>query len=720
MQLNSQRSYGLMFGKSLIFSFVLGLTNVYSLNQTIVNNINSAENDISVKLSDIILKSHPLNNYTASEPPDLSINYVNISLSVPISSKSTWKGKMGNSFEGLSNTGYFPADSSGAIGINHYVHTVNVKLGIFDRAGNTLYNQNINSLFQDFGTGCTSATPSPACACQVNNNGDGVVVYDKLAQRFLVGQFSITNPTIYGYYYCIAVSQTSNPMGSWYRYAFPTDGFFDYGKLVHWNDVYALTGDVFPLVGGYFPQICVFDRQKMLSGLSATFLCKTMPLFQYGMSPAENEKSDLSIYKPIKLINLDTQFSSSSTIYITEVDYTLNPITIQTAVQIVQVNSYTLACSTLGKSCVSQPNTNVMLDGLSTYPMFRMIYRYNKESNIEYMAFNHNVEVSTTQLGVAWNIISRVLGTQQWNVFKSGFHNPDSIHSRWIASLAFDKHFNLGIGYSVSSSVTYPSIRISGRLFNDPDGQLMQEQTVIAGTNSQDVFDRWGDYSHMTVDPLDDCTFWYVNMYQKDYNVWSTKIVSFVFPSCLIPSFSSSTGSHSSSTGSHSSSTGSHSSSTGSHSSSTGSHSSSTGKFSSSTGSHSNSMRSHSSSMESHSSSTGSHSSSTGLHSSSNEAYSSSTASFSSSNEAYSSSTESHSSSNEAYSSSNAPHSSSNAPHSSSNEAYSSSNAPHSSSTAPFSSSTGVYISSSSNIYLQYPQYILYIILNIFILLMIK
>jgi hypothetical protein len=540
MKLFQLKSYTLKLTNNFRSFFLIYLFNfhsVTSLNEILLYQNRSSENDLSTTLSTIVIKTPIITNYTAEDPPELTINnVVNNFIPQPLSFNSSWKGHTNKSFDGISSTGYFPADSSGAIGLQYYVHTVNVKLAIFNRfTEKKLYNQEINSLFQDFGTNCNTVTPSPGCACQVNNNGDAVVVYDKAAKRFLVAQFSITNPDVYGYYYCIAISKTSNPLGSWYRYAFKMDGFFDYGKLVHWNNVYALTGDIFPSNGGHFPQICVFERSNMLLGLSTTFLCYSLPLFQYGASPADNEEinPDPLVYKPIKLINLDTGYSSSSSVYLTEVNYSLNPITISVSVQVLNVKGYTLPCYVDGATCIQQPESIMNLDGLGVYPMFRLVYRHHKKSDVEYMAFNHNVQISLTQIGIAWTIVSRKFNTEDWNIFRSGVHNPDKIDNRWVASMAFDKNFNLGIGYSVSSNITYPSVRVSGRLFNDPDNYLMQEQTIINGYGSQTLFNRWGDYSHMTVDPVDDCTFWYVNMYEKDVNFWCTRITSFVFPSCL-------------------------------------------------------------------------------------------------------------------------------------------------------------------------------------------
>jgi hypothetical protein len=495
----------------------------------------SAENGISPKLSSITSNNVFTDNYSPLDflEPNITSNPINIQSLAP-SISSSWKGKKVKDFEGLGYDGYFPADPSGAIGIDHYVSTINVMLGIFDRSGNNLYQKPTNTLFQNFGTNCDTATPSPGCACQVNNNGDAIVLYDKAAQRFLVTQFSITNPDVYGYYYCVAISKTSNPLGSWYQYAFKTNNFFDYPKIVHWNDIYAVTANLFSSSLNFLnPQVCILERSQMLLGNTAGFLCYDFTPSQYGITPGENEAIQIdSINKPLKLINIPL-FTISSSVLITELTYTTSPSLAIVAIttQNVIVTTYTIACNTNGNPCISQPEISQKLDNFPVFPMYRLVYRQDPKTLIEYLAFTHNVEVSPNQQAVSWNILSRAFGTPLFNLFKSGIQNPDTTNDRWLGSLALDSAFNLGIGYSLSSSTSYPSIYVSGRLFTDPDGQLMEEQLAMAGSAPQ-VLSRWGDYSHMTVDPVDDCTFLYINMYERSINVWRTHVYSFNFPTC--------------------------------------------------------------------------------------------------------------------------------------------------------------------------------------------
>ena len=120
-------------------------------------------------------------------------------------------------------------------------------------------------------------------------------------------------------------------------------------------------------------------------------------------------------------------------------------------------------------------------------------------------------------------------------VFQESPHQPDATW-RWMGSAAMDQQGNLAIGYSASSASIHPQIRYAGRLFNDQLNMLTQsEVTLFAGAGSQTgTLNRWGDYSMMSVDPSDDCTFWYTQEYIKttgSFN-WSTRITSFKWPGC--------------------------------------------------------------------------------------------------------------------------------------------------------------------------------------------
>ena len=176
-----------------------------------------------------------------------------------------------------------------------------------------------------------------------------------------------------------------------------------------------------------------------------------------------------------------------------------------------------------------QPGTTTQLDSLADRLMYRLAYR-NFGSH-ESLLVNHSVAVSGGS-GVRWYEIQAPNGTPV--VAQQGTYAPDSNY-RWMGSIAMDKAEDIALGYSVSSSSMYPSIAVAGRLPTDPAGALETETAVMTGSGSQIYgLTRWGDYSSMTVDPVDDCTFWYTTEYLVTNGAWNwnTRIVNFQFPEC--------------------------------------------------------------------------------------------------------------------------------------------------------------------------------------------
>jgi hypothetical protein len=195
---------------------------------------------------------------------------------------------------------------------------------------------------------------------------------------------------------------------------------------------------------------------------------------------------------------------------------------------VIDVAPFTPLCNG-GSECVPQPLTTNTLDSLADRLMYRLAYR--KFADHESLVVNHSVAVSGGG-GVRWYEIQSPATTPV--VAQQGTYAPESNY-HWMGSIAMDKIGNIALGYSVSSDGVYPSIAFAGRLPTDPPGDLEAETTVILGSGSQTPnVNRWGDYSSTSVDPTDDCTFWYTQQYQLTtgaYN-WNTRIVSFEFPGC--------------------------------------------------------------------------------------------------------------------------------------------------------------------------------------------
>jgi uncharacterized repeat protein (TIGR01451 family) len=182
------------------------------------------------------------------------------------------------------------------------------------------------------------------------------------------------------------------------------------------------------------------------------------------------------------------------------------------------------------RRCIPQPDTTQRVDAISDRLMHRLAYR--RFGGHETLVANHSVDVNgANHAGIHWFELRRLGGA--WSLFQEGVHAPDE-HHRWMGSLAMDQAGNMALGYSVSSEELYPSVRYAGRLAGDPLGTMAQgEGLLIAGQGSQTGRDRWGDYSMMAVDPVDDCTFWYTQQYYAETGLdWQTRVGAFKFPSC--------------------------------------------------------------------------------------------------------------------------------------------------------------------------------------------
>ncbi len=413
-----------------------------------------------------------------------------------------------------------PPDTNGAVGATQYVQIVNTGFAVFDKATkNVVYGPvQTNTLWSGFGGPCES-----------DNDGDAVVVYDKAANRWIISQFAVTAAP---YYQCVAVSATSDATGAYYRYAFNYGSAFpDYPKLGVWPDAYYITFNMFN--GNTFSgaKTCAYDRNAMLSGQAATQQC-----FQLSSSYGSLLPSDLdgSTAPPAGSPNYLLNFSANQlNLWKFHVDWSNSANTTLTGPAAIPGASFSTACG--GGTCIPQTGTKQKLDSLADRLMFRLAYR--NFGDHESLVVSHAVRVGTTQrnpyTGVRWYEI-RSPGTTP-AVYQQSTYSPDTTY-RWLSSVAMDKQGNMALGYSASSGSIHPAIRYTGRLATDTLNTMQTEASMIEGTGSQsgNNLSRWGDYSAMTIDPVDDCTFWYTNEYLKttgSFN-WNTRLASFKFGTC--------------------------------------------------------------------------------------------------------------------------------------------------------------------------------------------
>jgi hypothetical protein len=426
---------------------------------------------------------------------------------------------VGLSFEGLGAGQYgftvnsAPPDTNGTVGATQYVQWVNSSFAIFNKTSGALIAGPTagNTLWSGFGGGC-----------QTNNDGDPVVLYDKAAQRWVFSQFSVTTTP---YLQCIAVSTTSDATGTYNRYSFQYGNFDDYPKMGVWADGYYETFNMFngnTFVGA---DACSYNRTAMLAGSAATQVC-----FQQGSSVGGLLPSDIdgTTAPPAGSPNYMVYFGTNNlNLYKFHVDFNTPSNSTFTGPTVISVAAFNPVCG--GGTCIPQPGTTQQLDSLADRLMYRLAYR--NFGTHESLVVNHSV-VAGSSGGVRWYEIQNPSGTP--TVAQQSTFAPDSNY-RWMGSVAMDQSGDLAVGYSVASSSLSPTIRYAGRVPTDASGTLEAEVNVVTGTGSQTTgLSRWGDYSAMQVDPVDDCTFWYTQEYIKTNGTfnWNTRIANFKFPTC--------------------------------------------------------------------------------------------------------------------------------------------------------------------------------------------
>src|SRR5215831_6110905 len=431
------------------------------------------------------------------------------------------------SFPGVGNGDYgftpnaAPPDTNMAVGATQVVQWVNESFAVFSKTGTLLAGPTAgNTLFQALGA---------THPCAVHNDGDPIAQYDKQADRWVLTQFSVTSGSSQGFWQCVAVSATSDATGSYHVYAFNygTVQFNDYPKLGVWNNAYYITYNIFNN-GSTFAgsKLCALDRASMIAGAAATQVCFQLSNSFGGVLPAD---LDGATPPPAGSPEFFLNFGSNSVNLwkISNVNFTAGTATLSGPTNI-PVAAFAAACSG-GGTCIPQTGTNQQLDSLADRLMYRLAYR--NFGDHEALLVNHSI-TSGSSVAIRWYEIRSPGGTP--TLFQQGTFAPDA-NFRWMGSAAMDHVGNIAVGYSVSSSTINPGIRFTGRAPTDPAGTLGTELAIQDGTGSQLAnLNRWGDYSSISVDPADDCTFWYTTEYLKSDGTfnWNTRIASFKFPSC--------------------------------------------------------------------------------------------------------------------------------------------------------------------------------------------
>jgi len=415
-------------------------------------------------------------------------------------------------WEGLSGLSY-PPDPSGAAGTDHYVQAVNSSYQIFTKTGGSVTGggpYTLGSLL--FGS----------------NDGDPIVLYDKYADRWVITEFKTSGRKV-----LFAVSKTSNPTGQYYTYQYTSPQFPDYQKFSIWSDGYYMTSNQST------QKVFVFERDSMLAGVATSrALNKTFtPVINTGFFcplPADADGQLPPAGTPCLIFSYEDD--GWGTGHVDRINiYKMSVVwgSIPTATITIDAQLPTQpfdASYNQNWNDIAQPGTTAKLDGIGGVFTYRAQYRRWTGYNTVVLNCGVIVNAATAQRSIRWYELRQNSTTNEWSIYQQSTFAPDNLN-RWVGSIAMDDNGSIGLAYAVSGSEgVYPGIRYTGRLATDTLNQMtFTEQIVVEGNSSQTSNNRFGDYSHTTLDPVDGTIFWHTGEYILNGEP-ATRIFSFKFP----------------------------------------------------------------------------------------------------------------------------------------------------------------------------------------------
>lgn len=431
-------------------------------------------------------------------------------------------------FPGQGFSGVIPPDPVGDVGADYYIQMINGATG----TKVTIYNKGDGSVaagpfsLQSLGTGI--------CASGL---GDPIVLYDQMAQRWLLAEFSAAGNGM-----CVYVSQTPDPIGGgWFAYQIVSSiSFPDYPKYGVWSDAYYLS------TNETSPGLYALDRGAMLAGAPATTQFFPVPaLSGFGFQALLPSDQDGQLPPPAGAPNYFMRHRDDEVhnplgndplhdfleIWEFHVDFSTPANSTLTGPIDIPITEFdSRLCGLTSFSCFPQPGlVSPNLDPLREVLMWRLQYR--NFGTHETLVGNLVTDVDGNDHGgIRWFEL-RKQDPGGWGLHQEGTYAPDQQH-RWMGSAAMDADGNIALGFSVSGNTLFPAVRYAGRLAASPPGTLpLGEVSVIEGTGSHSS-NRWGDYSAMAVDPVNGCDFWYTNMHSLANGFWATRISRFSMPGC--------------------------------------------------------------------------------------------------------------------------------------------------------------------------------------------
>lgn len=450
-----------------------------------------------------------------------------------------------------------PPDTNGDAGIDYYVQWANKGFKVFHKSDGSLAAGPLagNSIWTGFGGLCETA-----------NGGDPIVLYDHLAHRWLFSQF--TAAAVADGYQCIAITQGSDPLGPYflYEYRFPAQ-LNDYPKFGLWADAPTRAGDPWGGQSGYFltvnkydrtlgvhsyanASIVAFDRDAMLAGSPTAVAIDfgDLPCDQecfFSLLPAHLEGPDLP---PAGTCNLLVQAFDDEVwgtgsgqdgyqFWEACVDWqapTSSALITGPRVPTAEFDAELCASD----PCVPQPSTGVRLATLSHFTMNRFVVRFLEGTPLPTGlrgVLSHTVDLGGDRAGIRWvRFDLPELGSI--SIADTATLGPTDDRHRWMPAIGLDRIGNIGVVYSRSGPNSFPSVYFASQRIGDPAAMMRQESSCIDGTGVQTTLDgRWGDYASISIDPVDQCTFWMTNEYVETTGEadWDTRVCTFRFADCV-------------------------------------------------------------------------------------------------------------------------------------------------------------------------------------------
>lgn len=450
---------------------------------------------------------------------------LDVQANAPAPSARTFSSPLVN-FAGMTS-GAQPPDTTGDVSADHFIQVVNGGGTRF-----TVYRKSDGAVLA--GPLTISSLGTGNCA---TGRGDGIVVYDSFAGRWFLSQIGNGGNRL-----CLFVSKTGDPIaGGWWAYQFTTPQFPDYPKYAVWRDAYVATTNE----SASGAVVYALDRNQMLAGLAATmqrFAVPGLDGFSFQVfTPADADGNAPPPGAPAYFLrHRDDENHTPGTadptrdfveLFTLSIDFATPANSLfsgPTSIPVAEFDSSFCGSDGAALSCIPQ-TTGASLDALREPIMNRVQYRNFDDHETLVGNFVTDVD-GADRAGIRWFEL-RKTGAGAWSLFQEGTYSPDATR-RWIGSIAMDKLGNIALGHSASSASVSPSSRYAGRLAGDPPGTLPQgENSIQAGTGTNPS-NRWGDYAAMTVDPGDDCTFWFTTEHTVGSGT-ATRIAAFKFDGCI-------------------------------------------------------------------------------------------------------------------------------------------------------------------------------------------